>query len=986
MVRWQRAQPGEKFAQMQTRILHNVTLLFALAATPAVLISLSRATSIGWRPFMAVHLGLLLFAWGLVAVSGRIAYWQQVSILLLINLVGAMAGYVEIGPAADGKVLLISAVMLSALFLSARWVFAVWMAAVLGLVALALAVVSGWHSFELDYFRYTQHPLAWVNSIWTIALLAGAVGYMAREMVIGLAENDRRLTAMFDSMNETVLVQQANGAVIQANQAAHQLLGAEGRLPLHQPDALTAICDDQGQSLAVADLPGRRQALAGRPVPGATLHFYRRGKSLHLLFQTVPLEPADQAARAATVTTLLDVTEQVEAQAATERALHATEAASRAKSAFLANVSHEIRTPMNAIVGMSHLLMGSALDARQLGQVRKMRSAAEGLLGVLNDVLDFSKIEAGQLRLESLPFSIESVLENALVMVAQAAEEKSLHLLVDMQPAFPADLMGDPLRLTQVLVNLLSNAVKFTEAGTVKLSIECEPVDEARLSLLMRCEDTGVGIDQERLESVFQAFTQADDSTTRRFGGTGLGLTISARLIEVMGGELQVSSELGKGSCFWFRLVLAKAADSVAPTFPEHRCLLLAQRESESTLAAYLQQLGVTYQCVSPESVDLLPLFESNRGARCSWLVEEELVDRHGESALAQLTQSLADEPNWRLLVLCGGASSTRASAVGSQLRVLERPVLPSALVRGLQSLSAGPLAVVGRVGLPDLQGRQILVVDDNSINREVVGEVLHQAGADVLYAHDGLQAVRLIRACNQKTLPKLVLMDLQMPVMDGLQAARCIREQYSADQLPIVALTAHAMEEERERVLAVGMQERLTKPVDPELLLQHIAGWMGLEPTPARISDAGSAHTELSEAKSSRVSNPSAHGSPAGASLRGLPGFNYAFGLKQVLGKRDLFLQMLGRFVARYGDIAQQLRGAQSRWGDEEQRRLVHSLKGMAATLGIEAVAEVARSLEGLLQAPAPDVESVHEQINRLEVAMQALSAAVRSEIASGS
>ncbi|MBD8526029.1 hybrid sensor histidine kinase/response regulator [Pseudomarimonas arenosa] len=976
LMGWRRAQSGETFAAMRIRMLHNVTLLFALMATPAVLISVSRAPSLGWRPFMAAHVGLLLAAWGLVWFSGRIAYLRHVGTLLLISLLASLIGYVELGPAADGKVLLISTAMLAALFLPGRKTWLVWWTVVLAVLALAVASILGWVQFEIDYPAYARNPVVWLNSLWSIALLAGVVVYVAGEMVTGLASNDARLRAMFNSMSEAIVVQDASGAAMQANRAAHQLLGLESQLRLHDASARTSLADSNGRPLALADLPGRQEALLDKPEPGCVLRLQRNDQVLHLRFQSTPMRSVKGGPVNATVTTVQDVTEQVEAQAVTEHALHATEAASRAKSDFLANVSHEIRTPMNAVIGMSHLLMGSTLDARQLGQVRKIRSAAEGLLGVLNDVLDFSKIESGHLQLELSRISLDHIVERVLSVVAPAVNESSLELTVEIEPAFPPALIGDSLRLTQVLVNLLSNAIKFTDQGGVHLALRCESLDDDRCEVQVRCEDTGVGISSDRLQSIFQPFTQADSSITRRFGGTGLGLSICARLIELMGGELQVSSQPGHGSCFSFRLQMARDPQSVesnvAQSLPSHDAVLIAGRARQDDIVQrYLDQIGLTAQRTPAGAKEAAEVVATRHQRPTLWLMNDELEDRGGRSWAEAVADLLQQEPDWYLLLISRSGERLRTHQLSPRLAVLESPVLPSALRRTIETVANASILAPIQASMPDLSKQQLLVVDDNAINREVVGEVLRRAGASVTYAGNGLQAVRSVRASTPATLPSLVLMDLQMPIMDGLQAARCIREHYSAERLPIVALTAHAMDEERERVLACGMQERLTKPVDPELLLQRIAFWLGISATRDATATEGPQAVAKAEA-------PEASSAPAG--LRGLPGLNYAFGLKQVLGNEKLYRQMVGRFVERYAGTAKELLDAGPALRSQDNRRLIHSLKGMAATLGMESIAEQARQLEIDLDRSDSEVALV-AGLQGLDQGLALLAAACRQE-----
>lgn len=974
VLRWRTAEAGETFATLRRRMLHNITLMFVLMATPAVLISLSRAATIGWRPFMAAHLGLFVASWTLLFLSGRLSYGRHVVVLLTISLLAGLFGYVEIGPAADGKVLLISTSMMAALFLPARWVWLMWSTIVACMLALAAGAVSGWLEFDLNYAAYSRHPMAWINAIWTIAFLAGMVAYVAREMVACLAGSDARQRAMFDSMSEAVVVQAADGSTLQANPAAHQLLGRDGALRLNDPAALAGLYSDAGEPMMLCDLPGRAEALAGRPQAGTVIGLVREGRRVHLRCRTAPLRTAGGGAIRATISTVLDVTEQVEAQSAIEQALRATELTSQAKSDFVANVSHEIRTPMNAVIGMSHLLMGSELDSRQLGQVRKIRSAADGLLGVLNDVLDYSRIEAGQLRLEATRLCLDQLVERVLSVVGSTAADRALELSVQLEPAFPPALVGDPLRLAQVLINLLSNAIKFTEKGWVLLQIKCEPVSESHCSVTVRCEDTGIGIASDRLETILQPFTQADGSITRRFGGTGLGLSICGRLIELMGGRLEIESSPGHGSCFSFHLELPRAACATEGigAIEGQVVLICGRSRQDDILHGYLEQMALEVERIHAGSRRIDDMLTARRGQTIWWLLEDGRVDRDGQSWSQLIGRELEAQPGWRLLLWApSGADASALETQSTRLQVLESPILPSALRRSFMFLGGAKSVGAVAQNLPDLDQQRLLVVDDNAINREVVGEVLRRAGASVTYAANGLQAVRVVCSATAASLPTLVLMDLQMPIMDGLQAARCIREKYSAADLPIVALTAHAMEEERDRVLANGMQERLTKPVDPEHLLQRVAFWLGVTATkPTGSSEAESALTAA-------VVNETA---PEILELKQLPGLNYPFGLKQVMGNEALYRQMLGRFAERYADASHRLQQAGAAVRSADNRRLLHSLKGMAATLGMEAIAEQARLLEECVEQGAAD-DQLRSGLERLGALLAALQRALDQE-----
>lgn len=665
------------------------------------------------------------------------------------------------------------------------------------------------------------------------------------------------------------------------------------------------------------------------------------------------------------------------AELALAEAKETAEAVSRAKSVFVANMSHEIRTPLNVIIGLTHVLQRATADARQAGQLEKVSEAARHLLAIINDILDISKIEAGKLVLDDGEFELEAVLAKVCSMVSGRVECKELEVVNDLDPALAGMFRGDALRLGQVLLNFAGNAVKFTEKGTIVLRASRIRSVESGELFRFEVRDTGIGIAPEVQARLFQAFEQADGSTTRRYGGTGLGLAISRHLVELMGGELGVDSRAGQGSTFWFTVCLPRSENPVRRTALKWdlagvRALAVDDvPEARAVLGAQLVRLGFKVDLAESgaEAIDALMAADRTGEPFGLVLLDWRMPGLNGVDTAARMQALPLRHPPAYILAtafseLVPQEEGARA-VFGAQLA---KPVTPSGLLEAVlevfhkqEASSPHPKARrAASMAERRLAGRhlgvRLLLAEDNALNREVAMELLKEVGLVPDVAENGAEAVEMAR----RNAYDLILMDVQMPVLDGHDATRAIRALPGREDMPILAMTANAFEEDRMRCLAAGMNDHIGKPIDPEVLFAALLKWL---PEPEGLM--------LNRPLPPPVD---CHGDESLGRLAAIGGVDVARGLKTLSGNTEAYRRLLRSYVEHHRDTAALLRRHRADGNRPEAGRLVHTLKGSSGSLGLVRVQELAAELDSLLKQGGGG-KAVESLCDALEAALQAIA-----------
>ncbi|MCC7316974.1 MAG: response regulator [Bacteroidales bacterium] len=665
-----------------------------------------------------------------------------------------------------------------------------------------------------------------------------------------------------------------------------------------------------------------------------------------------------------------------------ETAREAAEAATKAKSDFLANMSHEIRTPMNAIIGMTHLVQKTKLDEKQLDYVSKISRSANALLGIINDILDFSKIEAGKLNIENIDFELQEVLDGVTDLVLQKARQKNLEFLIRIDPAVPSFLVGDPLRLGQVITNLCSNAVKFTEEGEIVVDVSVDNKTDKTINLKVEVKDSGIGLTIEQQQKLFQAFSQADTSTTRKYGGTGLGLTISQNLVKLMSGTIGVESEQGKGSNFYFRVTCGISIKENRNTFKAPlnvrgmKVMVCDDNETAREILAEALRIftfEVTLTSSAREAITLLQ--QPSDKAFELLLLDYKMPEINGLEALSLISNDplIAHKPKVIMVSAYGKEVLEGKNDYPLIEGFIDKPLNYSTLFNSIMNVFGQQSQRVSKLEesndeliqkLKERSGNIILLVEDNEINQQVAKEIIEETGLIVEIAGNGEIAVEMVRQSGIPSKYKLVLMDLQMPVMDGITATQEIRKMHDYITLPILAMTADAMAGVKEKVLEAGMMDMLTKPIDPNVVYKKILKWM---------VRAGGIKLQNSVAMKQDVEQND-------LVIPEIPGLETEVALQRLNGNKKLYLSILEKYYQNNLNFIQDISVLITASDSESLKRQFHTLKGLSGSVGATEIQQLAQELEQLVESA--QLDKLQSLLPSLDEKMKVLFEEIHSKL----
>ena len=796
----------------------------------------------------------------------------------------------------------------------------------------------------LVYLENNQTTAAFTSSrvelLRTIAAQASISLENAR-LYNTLTESEVKYRSLVDNSVEGIYRFTPAGHLIAANPAMIKLLGYES-----EQEVFSSEVNRKGRYLAPEQFDELlRKVDKESHVNAFETPLYRKDGSTVWVSISARAEKDERGEIIHFDGSILDISSRIEKETA-ERERREAQVANETKSLFLANMSHEIRTPMNAIIGLGHLAMKTALDNRQRDYLTKINSSAQVLLNLINDILDFSKIEAGQLEMERISFDLGAVLGQLSDVTVIKATEKGLEMVFDIDSGVPSQLLGDPTRLQQILINLTNNAIKFTDQGEViiKARLQQQEGDEALIHFSVT--DTGIGMTETQQGRLFRSFSQADSSTTRKYGGTGLGLAISKQLVELMGGSIEVESEPGQGTTFHFTIRMGVEESRSSSRFTHEmmkglKVLIVDDNEtSREVLQHSLNEYTFTTCTVSSGRAAIQELEQAEAASVPYQIVLMDWkmpgMDGIETTYMVQHDSAISSLPVVIMVTAYDRGEAEEQAADVTLANWLTKPVTPSQLLEAIcQSL--GEQCPLNRQeslsdvvpeqkesGIDKLNGMRVLLVEDNLINQQVAEEVLSSAGVQVTIANNGVEAVEQV----ERNSYDAILMDIQMPLMDGYEATRQIREKYPEQELSILAMTANAMQGDREKALKAGMNDHLPKPIDVEMLYQKLAHWGKAQ---AAVEDK-----PVSDSPPAEVSWPDS-----------LPGLNLSEGVKRLIGNKAIYLKILNSFAEENRDFIERFRAIEKQGDSKGLKQTIHTLKGSASNLSANMLAEQAKQVE---------------------------------------
>ena len=780
-----------------------------------------------------------------------------------------------------------------------------------------------------------------------------------RRTSLAVKQSNSFMAALVENLQAGLLVENEQGKIYALNQLYCDMFSKD-EMPLmiegedcgQEFDSIKALFAD-----ADSFLQHRQDCLAGLHVVTDKEFILNDGRVFEQNYVPVIVEDERGETHRSHIWTYNDISAHKRIQETLALAKEEAEAAATVKSQFLATMSHEIRTPMNGVLGMLHLLAKTELGTTQRRFVDTATNSGKVLLNVINDILDFSKLEAEMLKLESIPFNLEELLEQSISLFAKGGQEKQVELLCSLDSALPNKVKGDPTRLGQVLNNLISNAIKFTESGEVALY--AKPLDGNRIRFGVR--DTGVGMTKQQQQGLFKAFSQADSSYTRKYGGTGLGLAISQKLVNAMGGEICVTSTSGQGADFSFDLLLEMENDSVAKPYfsnslANQRILIVDDNASmrnllQSTINSWkVKTIGLA-ESANDALMQLRMAIDVDQAYDIA-ILDKRMPGMDGLE-LAQKIRADADLADMKLMMYSG----LEQNAAVPELDVwLTKPLRKAELFNALLGLLGEQPHEASESIHNDIAterwfgGNTLLLVEDNKVNQDVARHILSEVGFEVDIRENGAEAVSAVQQYDYD----VVLMDIQMPIMDGLEAARQIRALGGRfSELPIIAMTAHALSGDADKSMAAGMNGHVTKPIETVLLYQALADWVKSDDAPSTRQQPGAPELESS----------------ADVELPLLPGIDVADGLQRMCGSWEAYKIIMLGFRDTHADAAESLEQhiRQGEW--EEAKSLAHTIKGSGGNISAKDLYKVAAAIEQDCRDEAFDAAT--ERLDRLKACL---------------